>query len=81
MQSFIVWVVPPENYRLRLNHAGQTEQAWPEPSQPYQQRPVTATQMYTVWCTQQGDTELMSQEEVLDFKSVRGLDDTPARDE
>jgi dipeptidase len=30
--------------------------------------------MYTVWCTPQGDTELMSQEEVLDFKSVRRLE-------
>jgi hypothetical protein len=59
--------MPPQD-RLRLNHAGQTEQAWPEPSQPYQQRPVTATQMYTVWCTPQGDTEL------IDFKSVRRLE-------
>jgi hypothetical protein len=30
--------------------------------------------MYTVWGTPQGDTELMSQEEVLDFKSVRRLE-------
>jgi transposase InsO family protein len=44
------------------------------PGQPYQQRPVTATQMCTVWCTPQGDTELMSQEEVLDFKPVPRLE-------
>jgi hypothetical protein len=31
-------------------------------------------QMCTVWCTPQGDTKLMSQEEVLDFKSVRRLE-------
>ena len=30
--------------------------------------------MDTVWGTPQGDTELMSQEEVLDFKSVRRLE-------
>ena len=30
--------------------------------------------MYTVWRTPQGDTELMSQEEVLDFKSMRRLE-------
>jgi len=33
----------PAQDRVRLNDAGQTEQAWPEPSHPYHQRPVTPT--------------------------------------
>jgi hypothetical protein len=53
---------------VRLNDADQTEQAWPEPCHQRQQRPVTATQPQTLRCTPQGNIELMSKEEVFDFK-------------
>src|SRR6266508_3608905 len=44
--------MPPQD-RGRLNDVGQTEQAWPEPSHPYQQCPVTPPQPQTVWSTPQ----------------------------
>src|SRR6266540_3266366 len=59
--------MPPQE-RVRLNHAGYTEKAWPEPSHPYQQRPVTPTQPQTVRCTPHGNIELMPKKEILDFK-------------
>jgi hypothetical protein len=59
--------MPPQD-RVRLNHAGYTEKAWPEPSHPYQQRPVTPTQPQTVRCTPHGNIELMPKKEILDFK-------------
>src|SRR5262249_9573891 len=59
--------MPPQD-RLRLNDAGQTEQVWPEPSHPYQQRPVTPTKPQTVRYAFQGDIELMPEKEVLDLK-------------
>ena len=65
--------MPPQD-RVRLNDAGQTEQAWPEPGHPYQQRPVTPTQPQTVRCTPQGNIELMPKKEVLDFKPAPRLE-------
>ena len=59
--------MPPQD-RVRLNDAGQTEHAWPEPSHPYQQRPLTTAKLQTVRCTPQGNIELMPDKEVLDFK-------------
>jgi len=59
--------MPPQD-RLRLNDAGQTEQVWPEPSHPYQQRSVTPAKLQTARCTPQGNIELMPDKEVLDVK-------------
>jgi hypothetical protein len=59
--------MPPQD-RGRLNDVGQTEQAWPEPSHPYQQCPVTPPQPQTVWSTSQGNIQLVPKKEVLDFK-------------
>jgi len=59
--------MPPQD-RVGLNDAGQAEQAWPEPSHPDQQCPVTPAEPQTVRCTPQGNIELMSEKEVLDFK-------------
>src|SRR5262245_31547156 len=42
--------MPPQDC-ARLNDARQTEQAWPEPRHPDQQRPVTPTKLQTVRCT------------------------------
>ena len=53
---------------VRLNNPGHNEQAWPSPSHPHQQRSVTPTQPQTMRCPPQGNIELMSQEEILDFK-------------
>ena len=65
--------MPPQDC-VRLNDAGQTEQPWPEPSHPYQQRSVTPAKLQTVRCTPQGDIELMPEKEVLDFKPPRRLE-------
>jgi hypothetical protein len=59
----------PPQHRVRLNDAGQTEQAWPEPSHPDQQCPVTPAKPQTVRRTPQRNIELMPEKEVLDFKS------------
>ena len=64
----------PAQDRVGLNDAGQTEQAWPEPSHPYQQCPVTPTQPQTVRCTPQGNIELMTKKEILDFKPAPRLE-------
>jgi hypothetical protein len=53
---------------LRLNDPCRTEQARPEPGHPYQQRPITAAQLDTKRRTPQGDTELMTEKQVLGFK-------------
>ena len=59
--------MPPQD-RVRLNDAGQIEQAWPDPGDPHHQGAITALQPQTVWCTPQGNIELMPKKEVLDFK-------------
>jgi hypothetical protein len=65
--------MPPQD-RVRLNDAGQTEQAWPEPSHPCQQRPVTSTQPPTVRGTPQHNIELMPKKQILDLKAARRLE-------
>src|SRR6266699_5676148 len=66
--------VPPKD-GIRLNNAGRTEQARPEPGHPYQQRPVTAAQSRTRRRMPQGDAELMTEEQVLGFKPARRLEE------
>src|SRR5262245_33849595 len=61
--------MPPQD-RVRLNDAGQTEQAWPDPGHPHHQGAITTMQPQTVWCTPQGNIELMPKKEVFDFKSA-----------
>jgi NADPH:quinone reductase-like Zn-dependent oxidoreductase len=57
--------MPPQD-RVRLNDAGYTEQAWPDPGHPHHQGAITAMQRpQTVWCTPQGNIELMPKKEVL----------------
>jgi hypothetical protein len=65
--------MPPRD-RVRLNDAGQTEQTWPEPSHPYQQRPVARAQPQTLWCALQGNIQLMPKKEILDFKPAARLE-------
>jgi len=45
---------------VRLNDAGQAEQAWPQPSHPYHQRLVASTQPKTMRRTSQGYIELVA---------------------
>jgi hypothetical protein len=59
--------MPPQD-RVRLNDVGQTMQAWPEPSHPHHQDPVTPTKAETLRCTAQGNIQLMLKKEILDFK-------------
>jgi hypothetical protein len=57
-----------------LNDAAQTEQAWPEPSHPHQQRSVIPTQPQAGRCTPQGNIELMPKKEILGFKPAPRLE-------
>jgi hypothetical protein len=65
--------MPPQD-RIGLNHAGQTEQAWPEPRHPDHQGPVTATQQQTMWRVPNGNIELVTKKKVLDFKLASRLE-------
>ena len=65
--------MPPRD-RVRLNDAGQIEQAWPDSGHPHYQGAITAMQPQTVWCTPQGNIELMPKKEVLDFKPAPRLE-------
>src|SRR5262245_37036176 len=57
------------------NDMCRTEQARPEPGQPHHQGPVTAAQSKARRRTPQGDAELMAEEQVLDFKPARRLEE------
>jgi hypothetical protein len=57
-----------------LNDPGQTMEARPASGHPYQQGPVTTPQSETLRCAPQGDVELMTKKEVLDFKPASRLD-------
>ena len=59
--------VPPQDC-VRLNDARQTEQARPPSGHPNHQGTVTCPNPDTLWGSPQGDVELMTQKEVLDFK-------------
>jgi len=58
--------MPPPD-RVWLNNAGQTEQAWPQPSHQYQQSSVARTKPLTIGRAPQGNIELVPQKQVLDF--------------
>jgi hypothetical protein len=51
-----------------LNNSGQTEQARPHSGHPNHQGAVTCPEPETLRGSLQGDVELMTQKEVLDFK-------------
>ena len=70
----------PAQNRVRQNHAGQTEQAWPEPCHPHQQDSVSPTQTKAVRCTPHRDIELMAQIQVLDFKPTSRLEPVLGQD-
>jgi hypothetical protein len=55
----------PAQNRVGLNHAGQSEQAWPEPRHPNDEDPVIITQP---WRPPKGNIELVPKKEVLDLK-------------
>jgi hypothetical protein len=58
----------PPQYRVRLNDPGRPEQAWPKPAHPYQHRPIAPTQPQTMRCSPEGDIELVTKKEILDFQ-------------
>jgi hypothetical protein len=65
--------MPPQD-RVRLNDAGQTEQARPPSGHPNHQGTVTCPKPDTLWGSPQGDVELMTQKKVLDFKPAWRLE-------
>jgi hypothetical protein len=65
--------MPPHD-RVRLNDAGQTQQARPPSGHPNHQDTVTCPKPDTLWGSPQGDVELMTQKKVLDFKPAWWLE-------
>jgi hypothetical protein len=57
----------PSQDRVGLDHARQSNQAWPQPRHQYQQSSVTGAQPQTMRRTPQGNIELVPQKQVLDF--------------
>ena len=58
----------------RLNNSGQTEQARPHSGHPKHQGTVTRAKPEALRGSPQGDVELMTQKEVLDFKPAPRLE-------
>ena len=65
--------MPPQE-RGWLHNLGQTEQARPHSGHPNHQNPVIRPEPETLRGSPQGDVELMTQKEVLDFKPVPRLE-------
>jgi hypothetical protein len=57
----------------RLHNSGQSQQVWPAPRYPHHQGPVTPPQKQRLWRSSQDNIELMTQEEVLNFKPAPRL--------
>jgi hypothetical protein len=57
-----------------LNNSGQTEQTWPHSGHPNHQGTVTSPKPERLRGSPQGDVELMTQKEVLDFKPAPWLE-------
>src|SRR5260221_13183307 len=65
--------MPPQD-RVRLNDAGQTEQARPPSGHPNHQGTVTCPKSDTLWGWPRGDVEVVTQKKVLDFKPAWRLE-------
>ena len=59
---------------LRLNHLSHTKQVRPKLGHPYEQCAVTTAEPKTRWRLPQRDIELMSEKQVLGFKSPPRLE-------
>jgi hypothetical protein len=66
--------MPPQN-GVGLNHAGQPEQARPQPRHPDDQDPVTITQPRARGCAPKRNVELVTKKKVLDFKLTPRLEE------
>jgi len=64
----------PAQNRLGSNNLDRAEKAWPEPSKPDQQRPVTAVEPDTRRPPPQRHIKLMAKDEVLGFKARARLE-------
>ena len=51
----------------RLHNSSQSQQAWPEPRHPDHQGPITSSQPPALRRSPQGNIELMTQKEVLNW--------------
>jgi hypothetical protein len=65
--------MPPHD-SLRLNYLDHSVQVRPELGHPYKQRAITAMQSKTRWCPPQSDVELMTEKQILGFKSAPRLE-------
>jgi hypothetical protein len=65
--------MPPQD-RGRLNNSGQIEQARPHSAHPNHQGTVSCPKPDTLRGSPQGDAELMTQKDVLDFKPATRLE-------
>src|SRR5215831_10381040 len=64
----------PAKDRIRLNHARQAEQVWPEPCHPDHECSISSAQPETMRSVPHHDIELMTQIQVLDFKPAPRLE-------
>src|SRR5262249_41001670 len=58
----------------RLDNSGQSQKVWPAPRHPDHQGPVTPPQTQTLRRSSHEDVEVMTQEEVLNFKPAPRLE-------
>ena len=65
--------MPPQN-GVGLNHAGQSDQAWPQSCQPDQHRPIAIMQPETARRVPQGNIELMPKIQIFDLKMAPRLE-------
>jgi hypothetical protein len=72
-EDFEASAMPPQD-SLRLNYLDHSEQVRPELGHPYKQRAITAMQSKTRWCPPQSDVELMTEKQILGFKSAPRLE-------
>ncbi|MGB6662690.1 MAG: hypothetical protein WBE48_22725 [Xanthobacteraceae bacterium] len=64
----------PSQDGFRLYYLGHTEKTWPQPNHPYEQYPIAAAQSKARPGAPQGDVELMTEKQVLGFKSTTRLE-------
>jgi hypothetical protein len=57
-----------------LHNSSQTQQTWPAPRHPDHQGPITSSQPPALRRSPQGNIELMTQKEVLNFKPTSRLE-------
>jgi len=72
--------MPPQD-RRRFNDLDHTEQAWPQPGHPHQQRAIAVPQWQAQRPSPYSDIELMTEKQVLGFEPAPRLEDVADEDQ